>query len=842
MRLFSSEKFWLGYGRSSLIIFTIYALLTILLTWPTAVQLGSHIPGQLGDAYVHLWTFEWLKNALLSGQNLFETNLIFYPVGVSLLNHNIAWINFALWLPLQALFGSEAGYSLAFMLIFPLNGVALYLLVREVIRQETAAFIGGLVGAFWPYNLSHYDHPNLILIAWLPLALLYLLRLKRNNRWQDAALAGLFIALIGLTRWQLLLMATPMLGLFLLWLLLQNNRREAVSFFKQLCVLASIAVLLMLPLLLPLFLYQLNQPDLQQLIVAENRYPTDLAAYFIPGSYHPLWQEVVRPLTINFTGNYIYVRSIGYVVLFLVGIGLLKRWALTRIWALLAAVYLLLALGSSLHLAGNPTIPLPYRLIEDSFLIQTLRFPDRFNVLLVIPISLLAAWGVDALTKLRRFPKYKVTVPFLLCGLILFEYANEFQMLPLATPQWLVGQAANKEEFAILDIPAFNDEAYNKQYMRYQLVHQKPIVAGRVARPPQAAMQFVEELPLLQNLLTSQMPPTDLANHSQQISQLAAANVEYIVLHRQFLSPEEELAWQDWFLRPSHYEDESIIVYRTNPLIVGEDLTFTHSLLEDDNSEDIGLLKATIAEQARAGDWITLQAVWGAILPLQETVSVCLGVENIDNQISQEHCQPLSTDWPTNLWEANEIVRTNYQIQLDPFAPAGIYSVTLQLEDMQQNAIGHPAIIGEITVEAIPRRFTPTVSQNQQAAIWQETLRLHGFDLEQSSEELALTLHWQAISRPEKSYKFFVHLIETSSGELVAQTDFVPRSWTYPTNWWEAGEHVADTAVLPLNSVGSGTFQLQVGIYDPDSGERLLVTTENNASTDALILTEIIRP
>ena len=77
-------------------------------------------------------------------------------------------------------------------------------------------FIAGLIAAFWPYNLSHPDHPNLILIGWLPLALLYLHRLFVAPNRRNALLAGLFIALLGITRWQLLLMAAPLISLFVL--------------------------------------------------------------------------------------------------------------------------------------------------------------------------------------------------------------------------------------------------------------------------------------------------------------------------------------------------------------------------------------------------------------------------------------------------------------------------------------------------------------------------------------------------------------------------------------------------------------------------------------------------
>ena len=79
-----------------------------------------------------LWTFRWIKQALLNGQNPFFTDLLYYPQGVSLLTHNIAWVHIAAWLPLQAFVGEATAYTLVFLLIFPLNGLAMFLLAREV--------------------------------------------------------------------------------------------------------------------------------------------------------------------------------------------------------------------------------------------------------------------------------------------------------------------------------------------------------------------------------------------------------------------------------------------------------------------------------------------------------------------------------------------------------------------------------------------------------------------------------------------------------------------------------------------------------------------------------------
>jgi hypothetical protein len=77
------------------------------------------------------------------------------------------------------------------------------------------------------------------------------------------------------------------------------------------------------------------------------------------------------------------------------------------------------------------------------------------------------------------------------------------------------------------------------------------------------------------------------------------------------------------------------------------------------------------------------------------------------------------------------------------------------------------------------------------------------------------------------SYKYFVHLFDAESGELVAQLDGVPRDWSYPTNVWHAGEYVSDRISLPLSGVENGRYRLEVGLYHPDTGERLAAVGED---------------
>ena len=250
----------------------------------------------------------------------------YYPQGVSLLTHNIAWVHIAAWLPLQAVVGEAAAYSLLFILIFPLNGLAMYLLAGDVTGSRPAAVVGGVVAAFWPYILSHHNHPNLILIAWVPLTLLFTRRLLHGSRPRDALFTALFLALTGLTRWQLLVMAAPLLGLYLLWEFTAGRVKLTRRLTGLLLASGAGALLLMAPLLLPVVANQMMREDPDSIFVAETPQQTDLLAYVLPNRYHPLWGEAVYGWYENVGVNKTYTPFAGFSVLVLIVIGLWRQW------------------------------------------------------------------------------------------------------------------------------------------------------------------------------------------------------------------------------------------------------------------------------------------------------------------------------------------------------------------------------------------------------------------------------------------------------------------------------------------------------------------------------------
>jgi hypothetical protein len=108
--------------------------------------------------------------------------------------------------------------------------------------------------------------------------------------------------------------------------------------------------------------------------------------------------------------------------------------------------------------------------------------------------------------------------------------------------------------------------------------------------------------------------------------------------------------------------------------------------------------------------------------------------------------------------------------------------------------------------------------------------RLVGFDLSdtsiRNSGTFALTLYWQSGETPNTTYTVFTHLLN-ASGQVIAQNDSPPDNGNRPTTGWVKGEYIVDKHVLEFNVQGqnyTGPATLEVGLYDPLTGQRVLLS------------------
>ena len=89
-----------------------------------------------------------------------------------------------------------------------------------------------------------------------------------------------------------------------------------------------------------------------------------------------------------------------------------------------------------------------------------------------------------------------------------------------------------------------------------------------------------------------------------------------------------------------------------------------------------------------------------------------------------------------------------------------------------------------------------------------------------AGEPPTVTLYWEAQGLLLTSYKSFVHAID-STGKLVAQSDAVPRNWTYPTNGWLPNEWIDDPHKLDMLANIAGPVEIWIGMYNPVTGWQL---------------------
>jgi len=822
------------------LFFLVYLGLAVGTTWPLVKHLTTHLPGHTLDTYIHYWNGWWVRQALRSGQSPIFTPYLFYPQGVSLALHNFAWIHILGWLGLSPLLGGFSSYNLVFLISLALCGWAVFLLARDLTGDARAAFLAGLIYQCWPYRMSQLDHPNLIGTYAIPLFLYFLARTLRQRRWRQGVLAGVFFALVGYTRWQLLIPAAILGGIYLIFAMprVWDARRQWI---RPLLLAGGVAALALTPPAMLLVSWQSSAPTSLLKESEEAALQTDLMAYLTPSPDH----SVLGSLTDQAYSRYYSDRSegrrfaayVGLTTLLLAVLGLTGAPHHAVPWLAIAGVMISLALGVNLQVGGQlyPTVPMPYRLASRSFVVRLLRFPDRFSLFVALPMAVLAAYGARELLKAVRNRSRWITIAVvsLLSLTITFEYLEI--PVPLNFPESSSIYARLADEpggFGLLNLPI--DPHTSKRYMLDQTVHQHPILQGHVSRSPEGASTYLDNHPLLRGLRQFNEMDPELTDVSRQLTSLAADDVRYVVLQKQEVDIDRLGRWRRYLLIDPRFEDEKIAVFSTSP-VAGEDFT-----LKEELASGIGPIHVVTSTDCLNRGWVMeVDVGWGATAPPTRGLGVELSLLSDGGKVVQTATYALSPAWATNKWPVNAIAWGYYPLRVDDSLPPASYQVQLALVDAQTlERLRRAMIVGEVRISEslCPVRVSPdAVSMN---AIFGDELRLVWYRLLREGDHLTVTLHWRSEQRMEADYKFFVHVFDRETGVPVAQHDAMPRQWTYPTTFWGPGEHVEDEFQIDLASVPAGDYGVAVGVYDPQTMARLPVVdpVRPSAPGDRLVL------
>ena len=195
--------------RPHFIAIALYTLLAMGLTWPLALYLPTHLPGEATWAFdesTFVWNMWWLKHSLLTlGQSPLHTAYTFFPLGIDLTTYTFNLFNAAFGLPLQLALSLPLASNLTLLFSYISSAYGMFLLSRYLLPRRTpgsmapelAAFIAGAGFAFSASRMMYValGHYNFVTIQWFPFYTLFLLQTLRRGRLKDGLLAGIFAAL-----------------------------------------------------------------------------------------------------------------------------------------------------------------------------------------------------------------------------------------------------------------------------------------------------------------------------------------------------------------------------------------------------------------------------------------------------------------------------------------------------------------------------------------------------------------------------------------------------------------------------------------------------------------------
>ena len=95
-------------------------------------------------------------------------------------------------------------------------------------------------------------------------------------------------------------------------------------------------------------------------------------------------------------------------------------------------------------------------------------------------------------------------------------------------------------------------------------------------------------------------------------------------------------------------------------------------------------------------------------------------------------------------------------------------------------------------------------------------------------QALAVTVYWRPADLTPVPYTAFLHLVSPATG-LIAQVDRYPGAGGYATTLWVPGRAFVDTFHLrvPPSTTAFGEARLMLGLYDEQTGERLVASGAN---------------
>lgn len=252
-------------------------------------------------------------------------------------------------------------------------------------------------------------------------------------------------------------------------------------------------------------------------------------------------------------------------------------------------------------------------------------------------------------------------------------------------------------------------------------------------------------------------------------------------------------------------------------------------------------------KEVRPGEGVEVTLFWQTLRSMERDYRLLLQLRDEGGRLWAEREFPLVGEaYPTSRWREGEVIQGRYDLVVGAAAPGGELSLLINLidEDSGQPLLKESFPLTGLQVTAPERRFVvPEGIQHPMRVNLGDQVAFLGYDLDRTSikpgETLHLTLYLQAQRQMETSYKVFTHLLDTQN-RIWGQKDSLPADGTRQTMGWLEGEIIVDEyEITARDDAPPGEYLLEIGMYDPLTGDRLPVLEEGVVQGDRILLERI---
>ena len=483
------------------------AVLTVIITWPVALHLGTRVPGH-DDPLFSIWRLAWVAHALPHDpRDLFDAN-IFYPHLRTLAYSDAMLFEGIVAAPLLwPGINQVLVYNLMFLAGIVSSGAGMFVLVRYLTRDIGAALVSAVIFTLAPYRIEHFIHLELQWTVWMPLALWAVHRTFDEGGFKNGALTGLFL-------WLQIIWCVyygAFLGVIvsaLALLLMASRPEQARRAIGPLCLGALVATVLTLPYALP---YLAATRELGPRPSGEVlMFSADWGSYLAAPHQNWLWGWTAW----GYGGNERHLfPGVASVLLAIAGLA----WKPRRLVWIYAALTLL-AVDLSLGLNGAL-----YRWLYDhTFAFRGFRAPARFAILACCAMSVLAGFGYRLLQQLLAATTVRRALLTTVLVAVVMESGSsplELAAQPTAIPP-VYRFLQTVSPSVILELPARD---YEPTYMFWSTYHWHWLLNGYSGYTPGDH---------LDNMTLMETFPDD-----ESVARLQELGARYVLVHQALYQP-----------------------------------------------------------------------------------------------------------------------------------------------------------------------------------------------------------------------------------------------------------------------------------------------------------------